>query len=145
MSDEAPETPYRDARDPKRIAERDFDEVEPGSENAPSDIERAAEPSPRDPEMDMNYTHDDPDRQRDGLRDVPFMEEFEDVARRDELIRQLDDTVATARSWAEQSKEPDAQEIVDLLVEASDRLGQPTEETSIETTMDRSTEDTSGV
>lgn len=137
MSDETPDAPYRDARDPKRAADDELESVDPGSRNATSDIERAAEPSPRDPTMDMNYTHDDPDRQRDGLHDVPFMEEFENVARRDELIRRMDDTVAAARSWADESDEPDAQEIVDLLVEVSDRLGQPTEETSVETAMDR--------
>ena len=137
MSDKTPEAPYRDARDPKRRTEDEFETVDRGSQDTPSDIERAAEPSQRDPAMDFNYTHDDPDRQRDGVHDVPFMEEYENVARRDELARRMDDTVAAARSWAQESNEPDAQEIVDLLVEASDRLGRPTEETSMETAMDR--------
>ena len=137
MSDETPEAPYRDARDPTRRADDALESVDPGSRDTTSDIDGAAEPSPRDPAMDFNYTHDDPDRQRDGVHDVPFTEEFENVARRDEIVRQVDDTLQAARSWARESNEPDAQQIVDLLVEASDRLGRATEETSMETAMDR--------
>lgn len=143
MSDKTPENPYRDARDPKRVAEKEFDEVAPGSENAPSDIEHAAEPSPKDPEMDMSYTHDDPDRQRDGIHGWPLTEEYENVALRDELIRSVDDTVATARNWAQETEDEHAQEIVDLLVSVSDRLGRPIEDTDRETNMDRRDEEPS--
>lgn len=136
MSDEKPDTPYRDARDPKRAAVRDLEEVDRGSRNTPSDIEREAEPTPEDPEMGMSYTHDDPDRQRDGLHEWPLTEEYEDVARRDDLIRRLDDTVVAARAWAQETDHQYAQEIVDLLTEASDRLGRPTEDTDQETAMD---------
>ena len=141
MSDKTPETPYRDARDPKRTAEKELEEVDRASRNAPSDIERAAEPSPKDPEMDMSYTHDDPDRQRDGVHARPLTEEYENVARRDELIRRVEDTVAAARSWAQETDDESAQEIVDLLVAASDRLGEPVEATDRETNMDRRGED----
>ena len=136
MSDKTPDKPYRDARDPKRAAVRDLDEVDRGSRDTPSDIEREAKPSPKDPDMGMNYTHDDPDRQRDGLHDWPLSEEYENVARRDDLIRRLDDTVVAARAWANETDHEDAQEIVDLLVAASDRLGRPTEDTDRETAMD---------
>lgn len=137
MSDKTPETPYRDARDPKRTAEKEFEEVDRGSRDTPSDIERAAKPSPKDPAMGMNYTHDDPDRQRDGVHAWPLTEEYENVALRDDLIRRLNDTVAAARNWARESDDENAQEVVDLLVSASDRLGRPVEETDRETDMDR--------
>jgi hypothetical protein len=145
MSDETPNTPYRDARDPKRAAENDLEEVGRGSQNTPSDIERAAEPTPTDPEMGMNYTHDDPDRQRDGVHAHPLTEEYENVALRDDLIRRVDDTVAAARNWARETDDENAQEIVDLLVSVSDRLGRPVEDTDRETHMDkRRQEPTSG-
>lgn len=136
MSDDKRDTPYRDARDPKRAAERDFEEVDRGSRNAPSDIEQAADPEPLDPETDMAYTHDDSDRERDGVHGPPLSEEYERVARRSDLTRSVEDVVAEARDWALETEDDDAQEILQMLVEVADRLGETIEDTDEETFMD---------
>lgn len=92
--------------------------------------------------MGMSYTHDDPDRQRDGVHASPLNEEYENVALRNELIRMVQDTVTSARSWAQETEDEDAQEVVDQLVAVADRLGEPVESTDRETDMDRRGEDT---
>lgn len=109
------------------------------SDKAPNPLTRdarKAEPGPEDPAMGMNYLQDDPDRQKDGLHARPLMEEYENVAHRDDLIRQLDDTVVAARAWAQEGDHEDAGEIVELLESAWDLMGRSTEATDEETHMD---------
>ena len=52
----------------------------------------------------------------------------EAMAQRDELERQVAALIQDAEDWLQNSNEPDAQEIYDLMMELHDRLGNPPEE-----------------
>jgi hypothetical protein len=51
------------------------------------------------------------------------------MADRDELARRMEDLVADAYDWLGRAEDEDAQEIYDTLVDLSERLGNPSEET----------------
>ena len=84
-----------------------------------------------------NVPHpDDDDRVHDdegfhpsgeGLSETPIHPTYEAIAQRNDLARQLEDVVATARSWARAEGTPEANGIADALTELYERLGEPSE------------------
>jgi hypothetical protein len=75
-------------------------------------------------------THDDDDPWGDGIHDTPMVKRYEDMADRDELARRVEELVADAYDWLGRAQDPDAQEIYDTLLDVSERLGNPPEETT---------------
>ncbi|MEX2541185.1 MAG: hypothetical protein WD314_05230 [Trueperaceae bacterium] len=93
-------------------------------EYAPRDTaENPAEDEP--PRM-----HDDDDPWGDGIHDTPMVKRYEDMADRDELARRVEELVADAYDWLGRAEDADAQEIYDTLLDVSERLGNPSEETT---------------
>lgn len=133
------ENPYNDrqnlepepsAQDAERVTVRRDPDVVSG--DAESDISEYARPDTADQQAkrEAPRTHDDDDPWGDGISDTPLVSRYEDMADRDELARRLEDLVADAYDWAARSEEDDAQEIYDVLLSVSERLGNPPEETT---------------
>ncbi len=78
------------------------------------------------------YMSDDDEFERDGTNEVVISEFSEDVARRDELARQLEDIVAGALEWSEMSEDEDAQAIYEALADLYERVSAPLEDTDDE-------------
>lgn len=74
--------------------------------------------------------HDDDDPWGDGIHDTPLVKRYEDMADRDELARRVEELVADAYDWLGRAEDEDAQEIYDTLMNVSERLGNPSEETT---------------
>lgn len=71
---------------------------------------------------------DDDERERDGVYPNEYdLEGEEAMAQRDELERQVAQLVLDAETWLENTTDPDAQDIYDLLLELHDLLGSPPE------------------
>lgn len=81
---------------------------------------------------DTPYMSDDDEFERDGTNEVVISEFNEDVARRDELARQLEDLVAGALEWSEMSEDEDARQIYEDLADLYERLSAPLEDTDDE-------------
>jgi hypothetical protein len=72
---------------------------------------------------------DDDERERDGVYPTEYdLEGEEAMAQRDELERQVAQLVLDAETWLENTTDPDARQIYDLLLEVHDLLGNPPEE-----------------
>lgn len=125
MSDRDTRAPRDDvrARDEAPIESPIEDYARQDTADAPADVE-------------MPRVSDDKDPWRGGVVDTPLQKEYENVATRDELARNLEDLIADARDWARDSEEDDAQAIVSALVDVYERLGGPVESTDDETQMD---------
>ncbi|MEX2534833.1 MAG: hypothetical protein WD273_04455 [Trueperaceae bacterium] len=112
-------------------ADPDFDD-QAAAGRSRSDIQeyarRDTSDAPADDEAPRN--HDDNDPWGDGIHDTPLTKRYEDMADRDELARRLEDLVADAYDWLGRAEDDDAQEIYDTLVNVSERLGNPSEETT---------------
>jgi hypothetical protein len=82
----------------------------------------------------MPRTSDDDDLNPlgSGLADTPLRDEYESIALRAELARRLEDLIASAAEWARDDGSAEAQDIVDMLSEAYERLGEPHEDTEQE-------------
>ena len=71
---------------------------------------------------------DDDQRERDGVHPTEYdLEGTEAMAQRDELERQMESLIRDAEGWLQNSNEPDAQEIYNLMTEVYERLGNPPE------------------
>ena len=90
--------------------------------------EEESDDDPSEDESPRNSDDDDP--WGDGIHDTPLTKRYEDMADRDELARRLEDLVADAYDWLGRSEDDDAQEIYDTLLDLSERLGNPPEETA---------------
>jgi hypothetical protein len=66
----------------------------------------------------------------EGLSETPIHANYEAIALRNELARQLDSVVAAARAWARADDSSEALAIADALEEIYDRVGEPTESES---------------
>ncbi len=97
------------------------------------DPERGFDANPRGGAR-MRRTSDDDDLnpQGGGLSDTPLRPEYESMAQRSELARRLEDLIASAAEWARDDGSAEAQDIVDMLSEAYDRLGEPLEDSEQE-------------
>jgi hypothetical protein len=72
---------------------------------------------------------DDDERERDGVYPTEYdLEGEEAMAQRDELERQVAQLVLDTETWLENTTDPDARQIYDLLLEVHDLLGNPPEE-----------------
>ena len=75
------------------------------------------------------HISDDDQRERDGVYPNEYdLHGTEAMAQRDELERQMQTLIRDAENWLQNSNEPDAQEIYDLMLELYERLGNPPEE-----------------
>lgn len=112
--------------------EEELDDDDVVSARSRSDIgEFTEEDSDDDPSEDESpRNHDDDDPWGDGIHDTPMAKRYEDMADRDELARRLEDLVADAYDWLGRSQDEDAREIYDTLLNVSERLGNPSEETT---------------
>lgn len=63
----------------------------------------------------------------EGLSETPIHATYEVIAVRNDLVRQLEDVVATARSWARADGSPGARRIAEALAELYERLGEAAE------------------
>lgn len=111
-------------------ADPDYDD-QAAADRSRSDIGEYARRDTADApaEDEAPRTHDDDDPWGDGIHDTPLTKRYEDMADRDELARRLEDLVADAYDWLGRAEDEDAQEIYDTLVNLSERLGNPSEET----------------
>jgi len=74
------------------------------------------------------HISDDDQCERDGVHPTEYdLEGTEATAQRDELGRQVEVLVRDAESWLQNSNDPDAQEIYNLMTELYERLGKPPE------------------
>ncbi len=80
---------------------------------------------------DTPYMSDDDEFERDGTHTL-LDDENENVVRRNELSRQLEDIVAAALEWSETSEDEDAQQIYEDLAALSERVSAPLEDTDDE-------------
>ena len=72
---------------------------------------------------------DDDQRERDGVHPTEYdLQGTEAMAQRDELERQMQTLIRDAENWLQNTNEPDAQEIYDLMLDLYERLGNPPEE-----------------
>lgn len=86
----------------------------------------------------MTYNSDDDQRERGGRRGSMVDEQADQSARRRELARQMEDVTAAALDWLETTNDPDARDLYNQMVDLSERLGNPPEQSDLET--DRSNE-----
>jgi hypothetical protein len=63
----------------------------------------------------------------EGVSETPIHSTYEAIAQRNDLARQLEDVLASARSWARSDGSPEAMAIADALGEIYERLGEPSE------------------
>ncbi len=84
----------------------------------------------------MTYNSDDTQRERDGRRGSLVDEQANSVARRRELARQMQDITADALDWLETSNDPDARDLYNKMVDLSEQLANPPEQSDRETNMD---------
>lgn len=74
------------------------------------------------------HISDDDQRERDGVHPTEYdLEGTEAMAQRDELERQMALLVRDAESWLQNTNDPDAQDIYNLMTELHERLGDPPE------------------
>lgn len=74
------------------------------------------------------HVSDDDQRERDGVHPTEYdLEGTEAMAQRDELERQMEVLVQDAEGWLQNTNDPDAQAIYNLMTELHDRLGNPPE------------------
>lgn len=78
------------------------------------------------------YMSDDDEFERDGTHEVPIDEENENISKRDDIARMLEDLVATALEWSETSEDEDAQRIYEDLADLYERVSAPLEDTDDE-------------
>ena len=79
------------------------------------------------------YMSDDDEFERDGTHEVLIDEESENISRRDDIARVLEDLVATALEWSEVSEDEDAQDIYEDLADLYERVSAPLEDSDDET------------
>ncbi|TVR95120.1 MAG: hypothetical protein EA416_02345 [Trueperaceae bacterium] len=63
----------------------------------------------------------------EGVSETPIHSTYEAIAQRNDLARQLEDVLASARTWARNDGSPQAHAIADALGEIYERLGEPSE------------------
>jgi hypothetical protein len=63
----------------------------------------------------------------DGLSPASMLDAYEGIAQRDDLARQLEDVIASARAWARASGGEEPHAIAEALADLYERLGPPTE------------------
>jgi len=81
------------------------------------------------------HVSDDDQRERDGVYPTEYdLEGSEAMAQRDELERQVVTLYQDAESWLQNTNDPDAQEIFDLISNLHERLGNPPETDEVPTT-----------
>ena len=74
------------------------------------------------------HVSDDDQRERDGVYPTEYdLQGTEAMAQRDELERQMQAIVQDAENWLQNTKESDAQEIYNMMLELHERLGNPPE------------------
>ena len=121
------------------LREEDMDDefdLEPASPDPMPDDgneDHGFEAAPPD-DVTMQRTSDDNDLNPSGggFTDTPLREEYESMARRDDLSRRLEDLVADAREWADDVATDEARDIAETLADVYERLGVPTEDTDNE-------------
>lgn len=82
-------------------------------------------------DVDEPRTSDDNDLNAEGggFTDTPLRRPYEEMSRRDELARQLEEIVINAQEWADEDGSPEALDIYESLNDIYERLGEPTEDT----------------
>jgi vacuolar-type H+-ATPase subunit E/Vma4 len=79
---------------------------------------------------DFTYLHDDVERERDGVHPTPFTAQSEEArARRNELERQLETLIRDTESWLQDTDDDDAEDILRLMQDLYEMLGNPPEDT----------------
>jgi hypothetical protein len=63
----------------------------------------------------------------EGLSETPIHSTYEAIAQRNDLARELEDVLASARAWARADGTPESSAIADALAEIADRVGEPAE------------------
>ena len=78
---------------------------------------------------DEHRVHDDegPHPTGEGLSETPIHPSYEAIALHNDLARQLEGAVVTARAWARSDGSPEARAIADTLGEIFERVGAPSE------------------
>lgn len=64
-----------------------------------------------------------------GLSDTPLRRPYDQMSRRDEIARQLEEVVINAQEWADENGTPEAIDIYEALNEVYQRIGEPSEDT----------------
>lgn len=102
--------------------------TEPFPDGPNEDMGNLARP-PAD--VDEPRTSDDNDLNPEGggFTDTPLRRPYEEISRRDELARQLEEIVVNAQEWADQDGSPEAIDIYESLNDIYERLGEPSEDT----------------
>ena len=64
-----------------------------------------------------------------GFSDTPLRRPYDQMSRRDEIARQLEEVVINAQEWADENGTPEAIDIYEALNDIYERLGEPSEDT----------------
>lgn len=125
-------------------APTDRDDAPTGANRQGVDVRRPqSDPFPEGPNDDMGNlarppadvdeprTSDDNDLNAEGggFTDTPLRRPYEEMSRRDELARQLEEIVINAQEWADEDGSPEALDIYESLNDIYERLGEPAEDT----------------
>ncbi len=78
---------------------------------------------------DFPYMSDGNDEERQGVGDLPLREDYEIVALRGEVARQLEATLAAVEAWREDDDTGEADAVYQELSDIYERVGEPVEET----------------
>ena len=87
-------------------------------------------PSPHAPDDTRAHDFDGLHPAGEGLSETPIHATYEAIALRNDLARQLEGVVVTARAWARGDDTPESLAIADALAEIYERVGEPTESES---------------
>ena len=120
--DDAPGTEARQGVEVRRP------QSDPFPEGPNDDMGNLARP-PTD--VDEPRTSDDNDLNAagSGVSETPLRRPYEEMSRRDELARQLEEIVVNAQEWADEDGSPEALDIYESLNDIYERLGEPSEDT----------------
>jgi hypothetical protein len=129
-----------DDRKPRPEADRDPDTtLTEGSAEMLEPALDEIDPMPTGPNDDGSFGTDPPieaskprtsddndlDMAGEGMTEIPLRSEYESIARRNDLARQLEDLIVGAREWAQETGSDDAHAIAEELADIYERLGAP--------------------
>lgn len=84
-------------------------------------------PDPNVPDQDRVHDDEGLHPSGEGLSETPIHANYEAMALRNDLARQLEGVVAAARAWARADDAIESRAIADALAEVQERVGAPTE------------------
>lgn len=61
----------------------------------------------------------------EGVSETPIQKDYEAIALRNDLARQLENVLAGARAWARADGEPESEAIAEAIAELYERIGTP--------------------